>query len=212
MRSRRIALLVACLTAGPCFSASVIDFDSLGDGETVTNQFAAMGVNFQGVRALSAGLSLNEFEFPPRSDFNVITDESGPILITFSLPQSMVLAYFTYTQAITIRAFDAASADLGSVSSQAGCASNLALSGTAGCLPNQLITLSGLGNISRVMISGAPNGGSFTLDDLTFEPTAMTSVPEPAYALLTVAVLAFAVIRHQRRRRSSLSSFKEFAR
>jgi len=179
----------------PAFSA-VITFDSLSDSDLVTNQFSGQGVMFQNAIALTAGISLNEFEFPPKSNSNVISDNGGPISITFSTPQLSLFAFFTYAQAVTVQAFDALSAPLGSASSAAACSSNLALSGVPGCLPNEQISLGGLGPISRVTITGALSGGSFTLDDLNFSAGA-APVPEPLTCALVSAGLGLLILRRR---------------
>ncbi len=156
----------------------------------MTSQFAGQGVTFGNTVTLSAGVSLNEFEFPPRSNFNVISDDGGPIAIFFSLPQSSVLVFLTYAEPIVIDAFDSSNAFLGTVHSAAPCLSNLALSGTSGCLPNEQLTLMGIGSISRLRIAGNGLGGSFVLDDLTFSGNGVsTEVPEPSQQTLLVVGL-----------------------
>lgn len=197
MRNCAIALLFALGSTANLTFAGSINFDSLNDGDLVTNQFAGQGVTFQNAIVLGSGISLNEFEFPPRSNFNVISDNGGPISVFFSLPQNSVFAFFTYAQGITMQAFDASNASLGSVSSLAGCVSNLALSGTAGCSPNEQLSLSGIGAISRITISGASTGGSFVLDDLNFDAdSAPPGIPEPStFILLAGGLAALAAIR-----------------
>ena len=177
--------LLACATA---YGAS-ISFDSLADGDSVTGQFAAQGVSFQNAIVLAAGISLNEFEFPPHSNPNVIGDNGGPVTIVFSSPQLSVSAFITYLQPVVIEGFDASNASLGSVSSAAGCASNLKLSGTPGCLPNEEIALTRTVSIKRVVISGNPAGGSFVLDDLSF-----SAVPEPATFLLAAGCVGALIL------------------
>lgn len=61
---------------------------------------------------------------------------------------------------------------------------NLALSGDPGSSPNEFISLtSGLG-IESLVITGDPAGGSFTLDDFTYDTgpisTGPSSMPEPS--------------------------------
>lgn len=105
------------------------------------------------------------------------------MVIIFSNPQASVFGYFTYLQQVTVSAFDAANHLLGRVTSNPACSSNLALSGTAGCPPNELLALAGVGNIVSVSITGSASGGSFTLDDLTLA-AATSAVPEPATAFM----------------------------
>lgn len=184
MRCRFRSLVIALvLGAIPCLADS-IDFDSLLDGDLVINQFSAQAVTFQNTVVLGSGISLNELEFPPRSHSNVVSDNGGPMTISFASPMGSVFAFFTYSQALTMEAFDLLNNSLGSVSSDSGCASNLAISGTAGCAPNQQLSLLGFTNISSVVITGSATGGSFVLDDLNFEASSVEVVPEPAHAFV----------------------------
>jgi len=179
------------LIAASHLSASTITFEGFVDSTNLTNQVP--GVVLANAIVLSAGNSLNEFEFPPRSGVNVISDSGSPLQIQFFSSQSAFTAYVTYLQPLAIQAFDAGSNLIGSIGTRAGCTSNLALSGTPTCLPNELIQLTGVGAISRVTISGDPSGGSFVLDDLGLETS---GVPEPAtFALAATAMLAFCLRR-----------------
>src|SRR5258707_545906 len=81
----------------------VVNFDTLSDGDIVTNQFP--GLTFTNAIVLSAGISLNEFEFPPRSGTNVVSDNGGPISILFSSPFVSFGGYFTYLEPVTLLAF-----------------------------------------------------------------------------------------------------------
>ena len=199
MRQRLLSLLLSVIcSVGTALPATVIDFESLNDGDTVTNQLAGLGVTLQNAIALTAGLSLNELEFPPFSGTNVIGDNGGAITITFSAFQSMVFGNFTYSAPLTLRAFDIANTLLGSAFSSPGCTSNLELSGTPGCPANEQITLLGVGDIARVTITGASGGSSFTLDDLTFEPALIVEVPEPAMFPLALVALAALALRQRR--------------
>jgi len=172
-------------------AATIINFDSLSDSEILTNQFA--GLTFSNATALTSGVSLNEFEFPPRSNFNVVTDDGGAIAILFSSPVLSVSGYFTYLSSLTFTAFDSGANQVGQTTSLFG--SNLVLSGDPGSSPNELLALSFAGGISSVSISGDPLGGSFVLDDVTVEPLA-TTVPEPNSTLLCISgVLAVGALR-----------------
>src|SRR5262249_1376577 len=141
--------------------ATVISFEGLSDGTILTNQFA--GLNFTNTSILSAGISLNELDFPPHSSVNVASDLGGAITITFVAPQQSVGGYFTYagSSPLTLNAYDSASNLLGTVVSNF--TRNFVSSGNP---PNEFLSLSASG-ISSVTIGG-PNT-DFTLDDLTFE-------------------------------------------
>jgi hypothetical protein len=181
---------VALVIAGGSASGATINFDNLSDSTSVTNQYS--GVTFSNAIVFSAGVSLNEIEFPPRSGTNVASDNGGPIGLIFSSPVPFFQGYFTYGQQVTVRAFDAANSLLGSVSTSAACVSNLALSGTPGCAPNEFLSLN-LAGISSVTITGNQAGGSFVMDDVSF-----SQVPEPGYGILVSIVAGVLVLRRRR--------------
>lgn len=183
---RDVVLLTAALVMGPpTVNANIIavDFESFGDGTLITTQIP--GLTFSNATVITAGISLNEFEFPPRSGTNVIFDDGGPITISFSatLPVLSFSAYFTYLTPLTLMAFDLSNNPMALASSLF--ASNLALSGDPGSSPNELLQLGFNSGISKIVITGDNLGSSFTLDDLT-----VTTVPEPSsiILLLTLAV------------------------
>lgn len=151
--------------------ATTIDFDGLADSTVVTNQFP--GVAFGNAIVLTAGVSLNEFEFPPRSGANVALDGGGAISIGFAVPVASFGAYFTYTTRLTLTAFDAGSNAIASTIS--AFETNAALSGEPGAAPNEWMQVVFPGGISSIAIAGAPLGGSFTMDDASYD-----AVPEPA--------------------------------
>ena len=136
---------------------------------------------------LQAGVSLNDFEFPPHSPSNVVFDDGGALTIAFDTPQASVGGFFTYATQLTMTAFDGGGVAFGVVMSQFG--SNLALSGDAGSVPNELLSLAFPG-IRFVTIAGDAAGGSFVLDDLTSTAQAPAAVPEPASASLLAIGLA----------------------
>jgi hypothetical protein len=193
-----IAVAVFLAVPASLFAAPVlINFDDLNDTETITGQFA--GITFANAIALSAGVSLNEFEFPPRSGSNVASDDGGPIRLAFAQPASAVGGYFTYAVPVTVSAFNAANVLLGSVSSLFS--SNMGLSGDGGSSPNELIQLA-FSNIAYVTFAGSSLGGSFTVDDLTYtlSETTPPPVPEPAMgSLLILGALSFGYRRLIRR-------------
>ena len=170
---------VALLVGARVSQALPITFEGLQDGTPVTTQYAADHVTFSNATAIVAGVSLNEFEFPPHSGTTVVFDDGGPMRLSFSVPFTSVQGFFTYGTQLTLTAFSdtAGLHQIGSVSSLFN--SNDALFGDPGSNPNELLQLAGIGPIGSIQITGDPSGGSFTLDDFNGTPT-----PEPASLLL----------------------------
>jgi hypothetical protein len=193
----RVVVLVSVLVASPSrlFAAPiVIDFEGLDDLTSVGSLIP--GVTFSNATVLTAGLSLNEFDFPPRSGSNVVFDDGGAMRLDFAAPVLGFSAYFTYAAFVTVQAFDSSNLLLGAVSS--AFFTNTALSGDVGSSPNELLSLS-FDGISSLIITGDPGGGSFILDDVSYEESA--SVPEPSTLLLLGTGLAVAVRNRLKRRR-----------
>jgi hypothetical protein len=194
----RFVVLVSVLVASPSrLSAApiVIDFEGLDDLTSVGSLIP--GVTFSNATVLTAGLSLNEFEFPPRSGSNVVLDDGGAMRLDFATPVLGFSGYFTYLTSLTVQAFDSSDLLLGAVSS--AFITNTALSGDVGSSPSELLSLS-FDGISSLIITGDPLGGSFTLDDVSYEESA--SVPEPSMLLLLGTGLAVAVRNRLKRRRA----------
>jgi hypothetical protein len=177
-------------------ATTIIDFEGRGDSEVVTNQYP--GVTFSDAIILTAGISLNEFEFPPHSGTNVASDNSGPMAIIFSSPIQTFGGYFTYGQALTLQAFGNGDNLLASMTS--AFFNNEALSGVAGSGPNELLQVSSSSGISRITITGDPAGGSFALDDASYSASE-TAVPEPATLPFASAITALSILSHFLRRR-----------
>jgi hypothetical protein len=181
-----VLLLPAQLFASPI----TIDFENLNDGNIIATQYA--GLTFSNAIALTAGVSVNEFELPPHSGSNVASDNGGPMRIDFAQPVSDVGGYFTYGVPLSLKAFDSNGTVLGSASSLFS--SNFALSGDLGSSSNELLQLA-FGGISYVTFAGDPAGGSFALDDLTYSPDGGPApVPEPG-TLLLMATGGLALVR-----------------
>jgi hypothetical protein len=191
-----ISSLLLCLGTDAARASTVIDFEGLDDGTLLSTQYA--GLTFSNAQILTAGISLNEFEFPPHSGVNVATDSSGPISIVFSSPVQSVGGFFTYADPITLKAFNASSDLIGSASSVFS--NNEAISGDAGSHPNELLDIRWSGGISRLTITGAPDGGSVVLDDFSYGAMVIP-VPEPeTFGLPAIAVLIALVFQFARRR------------
>lgn len=194
LRCSFLLLLIAVSTSAA--KADTITFEGLTDGTAVTNQFS--NLLFLNATVATAGISLNEFEFPPHSGSNVVFDSGGPISISFLVPITSVSGFFTYGTQLTITAFDASNNVLAALTSAFN--NNQALSGDTGSHPNEFLSFSVVSGISRITISGDPSGGSFTLDDLTFN-TAAAPVPEPASLSLLLGALGGLCIGRLRKQR-----------
>jgi hypothetical protein len=195
LRALVLSLALLGLPAAALADIIVLDFETLADGEAVTTQFT--GVTMTGATALTAGVTLNEFEFPPNSGGNVVFDDGAPMTISFALAQPVIRVggFFTYLAPVTLTAYDATNAVVGSVTSTFF--SNLALSGDPGSAPNEFLGLSFAGGIASVTLSGDAFGGSFTLDDFTYE-TPAAGVPEPGtLASLLLGLGAVATFRRR---------------
>lgn len=176
--------------------ADVITFEERSDSESVTNQYP--GILFSNATALKAGISLNEFSFPPHSGTTVVFDDGGLLSLTFLNPVSEFSAYFTYTTQLTFTAFDAEDNQI--LSMMSAFSNNTADGGDPGSNPNEFILFSMLG-ISRITITGLPTGSSFVMDDASFT-NSPTAVPEPAtLTLLALGLPAVARWRQKKNRK-----------
>jgi hypothetical protein len=174
----------------------VIDFESLSDLEAVASQFP--GLTFSNATALvsgSSGGSLNEVDFPPFSGITVVSDDGGPLSVSFLSPVLNFGGFFTYTVLLTLEGFDAGNSLVASAVSSSS--SNLEF---LGGVPNEFVGFGFSGGISKVIITGDAVGNSFTLDDLTYTPQT-TSVPEPLSLSLLVAGIAGLVLLNSRRQK-----------
>jgi len=184
LRLCRFALLLLAVAAFPPLYGGtvVLDFEGFLDGTSLTTQYA--GLTFTNATIITAGISLNEFEFPPYSGTNVVFDDGGPISIAFDTPVLRFGGYFTYTEQLTLAGFDATSTQVATAVS--AFSSNDALFGDTGSSPNEFVSVSFAGGISSVTITGDPLGGSFVMDDATYI-TPEATVPEPSSTVLILA-------------------------
>jgi hypothetical protein len=186
--------LLTGLGAVPVVAGTVtLSFEGFPDSTVLTSQYA--GVSFVNTVIFSAGISLNEFEFPPHSGVNVASDNGGPISISFASPILSFAGYFTYVEPLILRAFNAADVQVASAVSTFS--TNDALFGDSGSSPNELLQVLFADCISRVTITGDPFGGSFAMDDATITMT--TSVPEPSSTLLLLASVATIAVSARRK-------------
>lgn len=109
----RSVVAVLALALPPVLHAgTILNFEGFPDSTILTNQY--LGVTFSNAIILTAGISLNEFEFPPHSEVNVVSDNGGPMSITFSSPVESFGGYFTYAEALTIQAFNVSNLEIAS--------------------------------------------------------------------------------------------------
>ena len=189
-----VVLVVFALAAVPTMHAATSSFETLADGEVVTTQLT--GLTFSNTIALTAGISLNEFEFPPRSGSVVVSDNGGPISIQFAVPVITFAGFFTYSVPLTLTAFDVLDNPVGSASSSYS--TNLALSGDLGSSTNERLEVMFAGGIARVVIAGYSGGGSFTLDDAEHTASNSTMIPEPSTRALAILGLGAAAVLRKR--------------
>src|SRR5262245_58531052 len=107
MRSLKWCVLPVAFLFSPALWADsvTINFEGLPDLTRVTNQYA--GVVFSNAAIATAGVSLNEFDFPPHSGSNVVFDNGGPIAIIFTSAATAFSGFFTYAAPLTLTAYDA---------------------------------------------------------------------------------------------------------
>jgi len=193
-------LLTLCLllsfTVAPILAGTiVINFEGLPDSTILTNQYS--GVIFSNAIILTAGISLNEFEFPPHSGTNVASDNGGPMSISFLSPVQSFGGYFTYAEPLTLDAFGVGGSLLASATSPFS--NNEALSGVPGSSPNEFLLVSSISGISSVTITGDPAGGSFVIDDATYTTGVTTVTPEPGSLALILSGGLILLIRRGRK-------------
>lgn len=179
------------LSAGASANAAVIDFEGLGDGALAPNTFA--GVTISSAYILTSGISLNEFEFPPKSGTKVAFNSGNAISFDFSSFATSFSLYVTGTENVTLSIFDGATL-LGSASTGGP---NFVSVGS----PNFLLSLSGA-HITNATVSAA-NANSFVIDDVSFSG----GVPEPAtWAMMIGGFAATGLVMRRRRRPGMVSA------
>lgn len=143
---------------------------------------------------LTAGISLDDLNFPPHSGKNVIFDFEGPLSISFASDIFSLSGFFTYAAPLTLTAFDASNNVVGIATSRFS--ANFASS--ANPAPNELLQLVSSVGISSITVAGSASGTSFVLDDFTYD-TEPQAVPEPGtLTLLGAAVAGLALSRRYR--------------
>ena len=152
--------------------AVTIDFEDIPDLTSVEDFYASLGVHFENAISLTAGFSLNEFDYPPSSGNVAVGDDGAPIMLTFDNPAENIFANFTYASQLTFTAWD----DIGNV---IGTYVNPYFDNLGS---SQQIGLAFTG-VHALQIAGEWDG-SYIMDDLSYEFTQATPVPEPTTILL----------------------------
>jgi hypothetical protein len=164
-----------------------ISFESLSDGTLVDSAFQSQGVIFSNAVVATAGLSLNQLQFPPLPGNSNVVFDAAPITLTFSQAVTSVSADFTYVDPLTLTGQTASGTMVATASSQFGAnylaettpGSGVFVDVTPGASANELIQLSSSAGFTQVTISGSPDGGSFALDNLDFTfAKSVTTAPE----------------------------------
>lgn len=197
-----LVMLIVCpsrLSAAPIF----LDFDGLNDLDIIGTLFPDVAFTNAIVLASgAAGGSLNEFDFPPTSEFNVASDFGGAMRLLFPSTVDSFSGHFTYVAPLVIRAFDASDTELGSVASAFG--SNTAGDDPINRPPGELLSLNLL-SISYLTITGLTTGSSFIMDDVRFNTTPDSGpqpVPEPSSLVLLGMGVAVVINRRRKRTKS----------
>jgi hypothetical protein len=146
-------------------SQLVMNFDDLLDSTRVTNQYP--NVLFEHATAISAGVSLNEYNARPHSGSTVIFDDGGPITVTFASPIKSCSAYMAYSHQVTLVGYDEKDNVVSRAKSKLD--GNFPATQAIQTEPMEAVRIRSEQGIKRVRITGADSGSSFALDDLTVE-------------------------------------------
>lgn len=171
-----------------------LDFEGASGGTDVAETYAGLGIHFGAAVFATAGIELNEADFPPLSGVAVVlANDSGLVRASLDKPATSISAYFTYALdpgvPLLLTAYSTPDFTGPALfSKQSLFSENYAGSGHP---PNEWIGVGGiLPQIRSFEISGGGIPGGFTMDNLTV-------VPEPnmtwavGAALLGVALRRF---------------------
>ena len=170
------------------FADPILTFEGFSDLTVITNQYPR--VVFNGATILTAGISLNEIDFPPHSGVNVVINSVGPMELVFSSSINYFSGYLTYNNGMTVEGYDVLNNLLDTAIG--AFSANFVSSGNP---PNEYLRIDASG-ITRVVLTGG-GSNSFVLDDAQFTG----SVPEPStFFLLGAGLGGLALIRRKARK------------
>src|SRR5205085_1961436 len=150
---------LSVVMAGVVAADPILNFEGFADSTILSNQYS--GATFSNAIILTAGISLDEIEFPPHSGVNVAVDNGGSMSIDFATPVLNFGGFFTYSKPLTLQAFNARRSLVDSVTSPFS--NNEGISGDLGSASNEFLEVSSSGGISRVTITADPAGFSFAI-------------------------------------------------
>jgi hypothetical protein len=197
-RSLRAAVRAVSLAAAAVFAsaaqAALIDFESIALDTSVSNQFAGLGVVFSSpgnpTQPEVNTFSGNSTTGHVLADFSIVGGIQLDATFAAGVTSVSALAYANPSYTVTMNAYDAADALIGTVTSGGGAYNQGTLS------------LNGIGTIYRVSWLTGSDVAAVGIDDLAFAP----AVPEPeTYAMLALGliVLPWAVRRRRAQRRDA---------
>lgn len=188
---KSVFLILLLLFSGTSGYAVTLNFEDLPDSVSVANFYASEGVLFTEAISLTAGFSLNEFDFPPSSGQVSIGDDWGPMEITFDSSVENIFANFTYGTQLTFAAFDINDSLLATFVNPG--VENYGLT--------EIISL-GFTGVNRLVIAGDPFGASYIMDDFNFDfvqDSSPSAVPEPTtFLLMTCGIIGLTVIKSRK--------------
>jgi uncharacterized protein (TIGR03437 family) len=200
VHSQALSKVAIALRPAAVAGTTLLDYEIFGDNTALTNQYS--GITFSNAVVFESGISLNEFEFPPHSGTNVVSDNGGAITITFAAPVASFSGFFTYRVPVNVTAYNSSNTIV--ATSNSHFTNNLGLSGAAGTSTNDAIQVASANGISKVTITGDAAGSSFTMDDtvlgapVTTPPPSGggggTPLPPPAPPSLSVGTLNLGTI------------------